>query len=175
ANTDFESFRTYRWRQLFRFDSAPEEAKSFLAAIEEVAVPAAARLYERRRERLGLPTVRPWDLYVDPWGSSALRPYETIAGLETRTACVFRHVHPQVAAYFETMRAEKLLDLESRKNKVPGGYSLPLAVAGRPFIFMNAVGLHVDVTTLLHEGGHSFHTFESAGLPYVQQWLEAWV
>jgi oligoendopeptidase F len=27
----------------------------------------------------------------------------------------------------------------------------------RPFIFMNAVGLHGDVQTLLHEGGHAFH------------------
>src|SRR5262249_44335583 len=43
------------------------------------------------------------------------------------------------------------------------------------FIFTNAVGLQNDVTTLLHEGGHAFHTFESAELPYVQQWLEAWV
>jgi oligoendopeptidase F len=42
-------------------------------------------------------------------------------------------------------------------------------IAGRPFIFMNAVGLHDDVHTLLHEGGHAFHTFEMAKLPYAQQ------
>jgi oligoendopeptidase F len=37
---------------------------------------------------------------------------------------------------------------------------------GRPFIFTNAVGIHNDVTTLLHEGGHAFHAFETAHLPY---------
>ena len=73
------------------------------------------------------------------------------------------------------MRAEELLDLESRPNKAPGGYSLPLAVAKRPFIFTNAVGSSDDVKTLLHEGGHAFHTFEASNLPYVQQWLEAWI
>jgi oligoendopeptidase F len=38
-----------------------------------------------------------------------------------------------------------------------------------PFIFENAVGLHADVATLLHEGGHAFHVFEEAHLPYYQQ------
>jgi oligoendopeptidase F len=33
---------------------------------------------------------------------------------------------------------------------------------------MNAVGLHDDVQTLLHEGGHSFHVFEAASLPLGQ-------
>ena len=34
---------------------------------------------------------------------------------------------------------------------------------------MNAVGLHDDVQTLLHEGGHAFHVFETSRLPYHQQ------
>jgi oligoendopeptidase F len=34
---------------------------------------------------------------------------------------------------------------------------------------MNATGTHDDVQTLLHEGGHSFHTFETVSLPYLQQ------
>jgi oligoendopeptidase F len=38
-----------------------------------------------------------------------------------------------------------------------------------PFIFENAVGLHNDVATLLHEGGHAFHVFEEAHLPYYHQ------
>jgi oligoendopeptidase F len=31
------------------------------------------------------------------------------------------------------------------------------------------VGLHEDVATLIHEGGHAFHVFETAILPYYQQ------
>jgi oligoendopeptidase F len=67
------------------------------------------------------------------------------------------------------MRAESLLDLDNRKGKAPGGYCAELAVERKPFIFMNAVGLHDDVQTLLHEAGHAFHVFEAARLPYHQQ------
>ncbi len=174
-NADLPSYRDYRWRQLYRFDYTPEDAKRFADAIEAVVVPAANRSYERRRRLLGVETLRPWDTYVSPYGSEALKPYTTIAELEEKTSNVFRQVEPRFAEYFETMRTEGLLDLDSRANKAPGGYSVPLAVAKRPFIFTNAVGSSEDVNTLLHEGGHAFHTFESANLPYVQQWLEAWV
>jgi oligoendopeptidase F len=34
---------------------------------------------------------------------------------------------------------------------------------------MNAVGIHEDVQTMLHEGGHAFHVFETRNLPFYQQ------
>ena len=34
---------------------------------------------------------------------------------------------------------------------------------------MNAVGTHSDVQTILHDGGHAFHVFESDQLPYSSQ------
>src|SRR4029077_19641149 len=45
----------------------------------------------------------------------------------------------------------------SRKGKAPGGYQSTLDESRLPFIFMNAVGVQADVTTLLHEAGHAFH------------------
>jgi oligoendopeptidase F len=58
-----------------------------------------------------------------------------------------------------------LLDLANRKGKAPGGYQTTLEDARLPFIFMNAVGLDSDVRTLLHEGGHAFHTLACRGEP----------
>lgn len=171
-NAGCADYRAYRWRQLFRFDYTSAGAKRFHAAIAEVAVPATARLWEQRRAQLDIPTLRHWDLSVDPENRPPLRPYAAIAELEDGVEHIFRQVDPQFAAYFATMRAEGLLDLESRANKAPGGYSLGYAVTRRPFIFMNATGTQGDVQTLLHEGGHSFHTFECAPLPYLQQWQE---
>ena len=55
------------------------------------------------------------------------------------------------------MQTLRLLDLENRKGKAPGGYQSTLAEARVPFIFMNAVGLQRDVETILHEAGHAFH------------------
>jgi oligoendopeptidase F len=89
--------------------------------------------------------------------------------LEDGVEAIFQHVDPQLGKYFVTMREEKLLDLDNRKGKAPGGFCSEFNVQRRPFIFMNAVGVHDDVQTLLHEGGHAFHVFETSNLPYNQQ------
>jgi len=67
------------------------------------------------------------------------------------------------------MARESLLDLDNRKNKAPGGYCASFPMSKRPFIFMNAVGLHDDLQTMLHESGHAFHNFERDALTYSQQ------
>ncbi len=174
-NAGFTSFREYRWQQLYRFDYTPLDAKGFDEAIAEVVVPAANRVRERRRERLGVPSLRPWDLDCDPDGLPPLCPYQTLDELQDGVERIFAQVSPQFAAYFATMRREHLLDLESREHKADAGYQLELAAIRRPFIFTVAVGTQGDVETLLHEGGHAFHAFEMAGLPYLQQHSERMV
>jgi oligoendopeptidase F len=86
--------------------------------------------------------------------------------LEAKTSAIFHAVDPQLGEYFEIMRREGLLDLDNRKSKAPGAYCTDFPIAGRPIIFANSIGVHDDVQTLLHEGGHAFHVFESADLPY---------
>lgn len=169
ANANLEDYRAFCWQKLYRFDYTPDDCRLFHEAIEAEVVPAAKRIYEKRRQRLGVEALRPWDLDVDPLGRSPLRPFQNELDLQTKCAAVFHHLDPQLAVYFDTMVGEGLLDLDNRKNKAPGGYCTGFAAAKRPFIFMNAVGLHDDVQTLLHEAGHAFHVFETTGLPYYQQ------
>jgi oligoendopeptidase F len=161
ANAGKPDYRAYRWQQLLRFDYTPADCERFHEAIETVVVPACTRVYERRRQRLGLETLRPWDLEVDPAGRPPLHPYRFESELKDRASSMFHHVDPQLGAHFDRMASENLLDLTNRKNKAPGGYCTDFPVVRRPFIFMNGVGLHNDVQTLLHEGGHAFHVFES--------------
>ncbi|HEY3476222.1 MAG TPA: M3 family metallopeptidase, partial [Anaerolineales bacterium] len=158
-NAGLPDYRTYAWKQRFRFDYSPEDCKSFHAAIEEVVVPAAARLYEKRRQRLDVDTLRPWDITVDPLGDTPIKPYETIDEFKSKLRAIFEQVDPAFGDYFQIMMDEDLLDLESRKNKAPGGYSLGLHVAHRPFVFMSNSNTPWDVQTMLHEGGHAFHEF----------------
>ncbi len=168
-NADLPDYRAYMWKQRFRFDYSPEDCKSFHAAIEEVVVPAAQRAYERRRQRLGIDTVRPWDVDVDPLGTTPIKPYETIDEFKSKAYAIFQQVNPKFGEYFQIMMEEDLLDLESRKNKAPGGYSLGLHVAHRPFVFMNHIQTPLDVQTILHEGGHAFHEFERAHVHFYQR------
>jgi oligoendopeptidase F len=169
ANAGLPDYRAYIWKQYHRFDYSPEDCRTFHQAIEQVVVPAALRIYERRKQRLGLETLRPWDLDVNPLGQPALRPFKDVSELVEKCAAIFHQVDPQLGKYFDLMRHQNLLDLDNRKGKAPGGYCTAFEVVHLPFIFMNAVGIHDDVQTLLHEGGHSFHVFETAALPYHQQ------
>lgn len=169
ANADYASYRDYRWKQLLRFDYTPASCRRFHDAIEQVVVPLSQKLYDERREKLGLDSLRPWDLDVDTSARPPLRPFVDVSELVEKTHNIFEKVDPQLAAYYDTMRSQNLLDLDNRKGKAPGGYCTDFPEAGLPFIFMNSVGIHDDVQTLIHEGGHAFHVFESVDLPYHHQ------
>ncbi|MEN8173176.1 MAG: M3 family oligoendopeptidase [Chloroflexota bacterium] len=169
ANAQAPDYRAYAWQKMLRFAYTPEDCITFQEAIEKVVVPAAERIYERRKKRLGVDTLRPWDLWVDPLNRDPLRPFEDVSELEAKAAVIFNKVDPQLGGYFATMQQEGLLDTDNRKGKAPGAFSYTLSSTRKPFVFQNAVGLHDDVQTLLHEGGHAFHAFESNHLPYFQQ------
>lgn len=168
-NADLAEYRSYRWRQLLRFDYTPDDCRRFHEAIETVVVPAAVRVADRRRRGLGIASLRPWDASADKHGREPLRPFLAVQELIDKGSAIFHHVDPVLGGYFEVMQSEHMLDLDNRKGKAPGGYNEPFAAARRPFIFMNAVGTAGDVETLLHEAGHAFHVFESAWLPYYPQ------
>jgi oligoendopeptidase F len=169
ANAGLPGYRDYRWQQLLRFDYSPQDCFRFHQAIEEVVVPAAQKIYEKRRQRLGVASLRPWDLYVDPFNEPPLAPFQSIQELEDTSTRIFHRVDSQFGAYFENLRQEGLLDLENRKDKAPGAYAIGFDLTRKPFVFANAVGIHDDVLTVLHEAGHAFHHFEASRLPYFHQ------
>jgi oligoendopeptidase F len=168
ANAGFATFRDYIFPAKFRFDYTPADCERFHDAVEATVVPAVGRALQRRRERLGIASLRPWDLQVDPYAEPS-QPFSTGTELAERALVVFDRVDPALGARFRTMMDEALLDLESRRNKAPGGYCDTLQFSGRPFIFMNAAGIPEDVMTLLHEAGHAFHAFEADRQPLIWQ------
>lgn len=168
-NADFDNYRDYMWKSKKRFDYTPDDIYQFHETVEQVVVPAAARLYEKRRSQLGVERLRPWDLEVDALGRPPLAPFEDVDEMSAKMSTLLHEVDGELAGYFDHMRENDLLDLANRKNKNPGGYNMTLARSKVPFIFMNSVGIHRNVQTLLHEAGHAFHTFESSAQPYAMQ------
>jgi oligoendopeptidase F len=163
-NAGFKDFRDYVFRAKGRFDYTPRHCFDFHRANEKIVVPALRKRHERRKKLLGVPVLRPWDLAVDPQGRPPLRPFQTAGELVDGCARIFRRVHPDFGKMFEAIRRRGYLDLESRKGKAPGGYQTVFTVERMPFIFTNAAGLHGDVETLLHEGGHAFHSLQCRDL-----------
>ncbi|GIW86308.1 MAG: oligoendopeptidase F [Isosphaeraceae bacterium] len=165
SEAGFDRYTAFAYRQRERFDYGEAQTQAFRDAIERHVVPLAINLQQERRERLGLDSLRPWDLAVDPLGREPLRPFQTAAELAQKTQRIFAAIDPELGSQFAYLYDHQLLDLENRKGKAPGGYQTTLENDRLPFIFMNAVGVDGDLRTLLHEGGHAFHALACRGEP----------
>ena len=162
-NAGFENYRDYAHRQKCRFDYTPENCFQFHDAVEKEIMPAVREIQNERQHQLKLEKLRPWDLAVDPQNRPPLKPFVQVGEMVSRTQKIFNHLDAGLAAGFQQMQDLKLLDLDNRKGKAPGGYQSTLSEARVPFIFMNAIGLQRDVETILHEAGHAFHAQATRG------------
>jgi len=157
-NADFEDYRGYMFAVKHRFDYTPEDCIAFHNAIEQTCMPIVRKLAEERKEALGLETLRPWDLAVDPHGLAPLKPFDTADDLIEKTSKLFHRMNGELGGMFDSMRdGGYSLDLASRKGKAPGGYQASRDRQRKPFIFMNAASLPRDLDTMVHEAGHAFH------------------
>jgi oligoendopeptidase F len=158
-NAGFNNYRDYRFKELGRFDYSKEDCFQFHEAVKQHVLPLVNIIYQKKKEKLGLDTLRPWDIDAEPEGIKPLMPFKTSDELIEKSIACFSKLRPFFGDCLKKMQELKHLDLESRKGKAPGGYNCPLAESGAPFIFMNAAGQMNDVTTMLHEGGHAVHSF----------------
>ncbi len=61
-NAGYDNYRDYRFQELCRFDYGPEDCAAFHTAVEESIVPAVGELTRKRIEKLGIDSLRPWEL-----------------------------------------------------------------------------------------------------------------
>lgn len=165
ANADCKNYCEYQFRAFQRFDYTPQDCKAFHKSAKEAIVPLLERMAARRAKDMKLESLRPWDMDVDPFNRPPLKPFTEVGRLIDGTKTIFNRLDKELGAQFTDMAERGLLDLENRKGKAPGGYQSTLSEMRKPFIFMNAVGLDNDVRTLLHEGGHAFHSLAAADEP----------
>ena len=159
VNAGMSSYTQYRFKELGRFDYTGKECFQFHEAVKQYVLPLVNAIYEKKKKKLGVDTLRPWDIEANPAGEKPLNPFTTGKDLLNKTVQCFNELNPFFGDCLNKMDKMGHLDLESRKGKAPGGYNCPLAESGAPFIFMNAAGQMDDVTTMVHEGGHAVHSF----------------
>ncbi|SJZ33363.1 M3 family oligoendopeptidase [Sediminibacterium ginsengisoli] len=158
-NAGFANYRDYKFAELGRFDYTKEDCFQFHEAVKLHVLPLIEKIYQRKKEKLGLDVLRPWDTEAEPEGIKPLKPFTDGKDLYERSVACFEQLGTFFADCLRKMNELNHFDLESRKGKAPGGYNCPLAESGAPFIFMNAAGQMSDVTTMVHEGGHAVHSF----------------
>jgi oligoendopeptidase F len=157
-NADLPDYRAYQWRAMHRHEYTPDDALALHEAVAQELVPRLRARREARRQRMGIETLRPWDLQADPAGRPPLKPFADVAELEQGLARMFEALDPELGADFATL-LDGWMDLEPRANKVPGlGYQSYFPVSKRPYIYWSAVGTDGDLLTMRHEAGHAFHS-----------------
>jgi oligoendopeptidase F len=160
-NAGFDNFRDYKFVEMGRFDYTKEDCFRFHDSVKIYILPLVEIINKYQQRKLGLDTLRPWDMDAEPANQQPLNPFKTGDELLEKTVKCFSELRPFFADCLRTMKKMDRFDLESRIGKAPGGYNCPLAETGAPFIFMNAAGQMHDVTTMVHEGGHAVHSFLS--------------
>ena len=166
-NSDFKDYVGYAFKSMHRFDYTVKDCEMFHAGVEAAVVPLVRALEKERATELKVDSLRPWDLGVDPKGRGPLKPFVGGAELMSKSVAACEKLDPRLGAMLRQMgdgsesrgsKSGACLDLDSRKGKAPGGYQYMRDRTRRPFIFMNAAGLHKDVETMVHEAGHAFHS-----------------
>ena len=157
-NKGFDNYRDYMHQAKARFSYSPSDLYKFHDAVEKTVVPLLTKLNNEKASELGFQSLKPWDTDVSVDGKK-LKPFDSVEEFIDRGVEALSKVKKEFGSKLKYMKDNNFLDLENRKGKAPGGYNYPLYESGVPFIFMNAVGVHQDVITLMHEAGHAMHSF----------------
>lgn len=167
TNAGFDNYRDYMHASLNRFDYSTDDCIEFHNSIKKTVLPIIKQIHKERKLKLGYDVLKPYDTSVDPSLKEALKPFNTSDELIDNSIEVFSSIRTKYGEYLKIMKDNSYLDLDSRKNKAPGGFNYPLYESNIPFIFMNATGNQRDLETMMHEGGHAIHSFLSSDLELV--------
>jgi hypothetical protein len=143
----------------FQLDELAAECRVVLDETEQLWEREGEKLF-RARLGIGLDDARPWDvprLFRAPELDSMYPQEQMLAALEStlRDLGIDMQSQPNVE-----------LDLESRPQKVPRPFCMPIEVPERVILMMQPVGGKDDWAALFHEAGHTQHfAHTSADLP----------
>ncbi len=163
-NAGYKNYRDYKFDDLGRTDYTPGDCYRFHDTVKKYVVPIVNEIYRKKKDALGVAELMPYDLEAQIPGSITPKPQNIL----DNTIQAFTQLRPEFGEFLLDMKTRGYLDLESRKNKAPGGFNYPLYKTGVPFIFANFAGTFHDLQTMVHEGGHAIHSFLTANLPIVE-------
>lgn len=156
-NAGFDNFVDYAFTSLSRHDYSVQDCRDFHTSIVENVLPLVKKSQIMRKQQMGLETLYPYDLAVDPLGRTALVVCKDEADFINKTQNMFDAVDPFFGDSFRLLNDNNRLDVMARANKKQGGYMMPMYGTNVPFILMNATNNLDDLVTMVHEGGHAIH------------------
>ena len=154
----FDSYIDMIYLSRHRFDYTAADIEKFRDAVAKYVVPAAVKIREAQRERLGVEKLEYYDeSLLFPGGNST--PDKDTQGMIDAAQKMYRELSPETGEFFDFMVEHGLFDLETRAGKHLGGYCTQLMKYKAPFIFSNFNGSSADTEVLTHEAGHAFEGY----------------
>ena len=143
----------------------PEEVYDNLVSVVNKKIPALQKYYNLHKRAKGFEDFRLYDRSVSMVKGEPLK-----FTFEEARDIVLEAVKPMGEEYVNDMRkafTERWIDVYPNKGKRSGAYSWG-GYTTKPFVLLNFDGTLNDVYTLIHELGHSMHSFYTRkNQPYV--------
>jgi len=143
----------------------PEEVYDNLLKVVNEHLPALHRYMKLRKKLLGLKDLRMYDVYV-PMLPNAEKKYS----YEDGQALALTALAPMGKEYCDTLKQgykDRWVDVYETEGKRSGAYSFG-SYSSLPYILLNYQDRLEDVFTLIHESGHSMHSYLSRkNQPYI--------
>ncbi|MDD5823628.1 MAG: oligoendopeptidase F [Firmicutes bacterium] len=120
-------------------------------------LPAMHKYVAIRKRALGVDELKMYDVY-----KPLVKPVDVKYTYEEAVDLVCKALAPMGEEYVSVLRKgiteDKWVDIYENKGKTSGAYSFG-SYDSKPYILMNFTGELRDVFTLIHEGGHSMHSY----------------
>lgn len=165
----FENFIELGYLRMGRTDYNAQDVARYRGFIEKYVVPLSNELREKQRGRLGLDSLKSYDLSFE-FPSGNPKPKGEPEWIVAEGIKMYDELSPETSEFFRFMYDRELLDLVAKKGKRPGGYCTYITNYKSPFIFSNFNGTQHDVEVLTHEVGHAFQVYQSRELESAYRW-----
>ena len=162
----YENYIPLGYMKMSRSDYNAEDVSGYRDQIVKYVVPLAQKLYDQRKEILGLDKLCFYDGINYTEGNP--KPKGTPEELVKSAQEMYHELSFETGDFFDKMVKEDLLDLVNRKGKAGGGFCTSFPDYERPYIFANFNGTDHDVTVLTHEAGHAFQSYLSRKQPLIE-------
>lgn len=156
----FTSYVEMGYKRLNRSDYDSNKVANYRKQVYEDLVPLVAQLKDRQRRRLDLKELKYYDEQLEYLTGNATPKGDSNFILENGKK-MYKELSKETDEFFTFMWERELLDLESKKGKMAGGYCTTLPEYKSPFIFSNFNGTSGDIDVLTHEAGHAFQSYLS--------------
>ena len=156
----FENYIEMGYKRLNRSDYDHNMVANYRKQVYEDLVPLVAELKDRQRDRLDLNDLKYYDEPIEYLSGNAT-PKGDAQWIIDNGKIMYSELSKETDEFFTFMVERELLDLESKKGKMSGGYCTTIPEYKSPFIFSNFNGTSGDIDVLTHEAGHALQSYMS--------------